>query len=136
MKSHTTSKPRPSWSEQRQIENEVVFRKANERIQDGLIKLEKLAKREGHETVVPHKDLSVHFCCECSDENCRERIVLTLEQYQKLHTDRRRFIVVPAHETAAIEEVVSKKTDYEVVEKFVTPPEAVTTLSSTSVNNV
>ncbi|MBA2279479.1 hypothetical protein H0V99_03525 [Candidatus Saccharibacteria bacterium] len=35
-----------SLTERRQIENEVVFRKANEQIQNELIKIEKMAKEE------------------------------------------------------------------------------------------
>lgn len=127
-------KPHPP-AERRQIENEVVFRKANERVQKGLAKLGTSARNEGHDTLIPSEDLELHFYCECSDENCHERIVMALSKYKALHRDRSRFIVCPDHETTALEEVVAEKQRYSVVEKFVTPSEASTTLNVTSVNN-
>lgn len=126
----------PSPSERRQIENEVVFRNANEQIQKDLDELRKKAKAEGHDSLIPDKDLDLHFYCECSDENCRERIVLALSKYKQLHQDRSQFIVSPKHETTAIEDVVSKKITYTVVEKFIVPPEKATMLKSTPIHNV
>lgn len=124
-----------SRSERRQIENEVVFRKANEKVQEGLQKLEAMAKAEGVHSIIPDKDMPLHFYCECSDENCRERIVLSLSKYEKLHKDRSRFIVLPNHETAAIEDVVYEQSKYAVVDKKETPPEDASILKRTSVNN-
>ncbi len=124
-----------SLPEKRQIENEVVFRKANEKVLEELKLLTKMAKSEGNASMAPDKDLKLHFFCECSDENCHERIVLTLGKYQDLHKDRSKFIVSPDHETAAIEKVVAKKVKYSVVDKFVTPSEKATTLNATTVDN-
>lgn len=126
----------PSGSKQRQIENEAVFRKANEKIHKQLDKLTKQAKLEGHNALTLAEDLELHFYCECSDENCKARIPLKLSDYRELHKARSRFIVIPNHETTAIEKVVSKNDTYNVVDKFMTPPERPGSLNSTAVNNV
>ena len=133
-KSRKRSTP-PTLSEQRQIENEVVFRKANERVLKELSKLGKLAKAEGQDELIPDKNMILHFYCECSDENCRERIALPLSKYRELHKNRSKFILLPDHEAIAIEEVVMEKSDYSVVDKFLTPPETTTHLQKTPVNN-
>ncbi len=124
-----------SLAEMRQIENEVVFRKANEQVQKSLAKLKAMAVQDGHRTLVPDGSMELHFCCECSDENCRERIVMSLDAYRSVHNDRSYFIVLPGHETVAIEKVIAKSAKYSVVEKFITPSEKATTLNTTTVNN-
>ncbi len=75
--------------------------------------------------------MTLHFYCECSNEDCHERIALPLSKYKEIHSDRSRFIVMPEHEVPSIENVVSKKTKYSVVDKFVTPLETAATLKAT-----
>lgn len=138
MKNPKTSRKNssPSQSQKRQIENEVVFRKANEQIQKELDQLKELAKEDGAETLLPDENMELHFYCECSDENCRERIVMTLSKYKKLHQDRRQFIICPDHEVISLEKVVVTNSKFSVVEKFFNPPEMAKSLSSTPINNV
>ncbi|MES2971013.1 MAG: hypothetical protein V4702_01680 [Patescibacteria group bacterium] len=124
-----------SPSERRQVENEVVFRRANEKVQNSLDKLEKIAREERDDSFKSHPDMTLHFYCECSDENCRERIVLSLSKYQELHKDRSQFIVMPKHDIPSLEKVVSNKFKYSVVDKFVTPSEAANSLNVTSIQN-
>ncbi len=123
-------------SERRQIENEVVFRQANERVQKGLDKLEQVAEAEGYTSLPDTDDISLHFYCECSDENCQERIVMKLTLYNEYHNNRKQFLVSPNHETTGVERVVLKDSSYTIVEKFVTPPETAVKLQPTDINNV
>jgi hypothetical protein len=71
-----------SVSERRMAENEVVFRKYNERVQQGFDAVKKVAKEAGQEHFVVEVDAPLYFYCECSDENCHERIRLTTERYK------------------------------------------------------
>jgi hypothetical protein len=119
------SNQRPlSQSAKRQIRNEQVFRRANEKVQRELKKLEKMASSEGNDKIIPADKMVLQFYCECSDANCKERIAMTLSEYEKLHKDRSHFIVLPKHETKSIEKIVSKNDDYNVVDKFLTLSES------------
>ena len=138
MKKRISHKPKTtsSLSEQRQIENEVVFRKANEKVQEDLNMIEKIASEEGVESPIEDSDMTLHFYCECSDENCLERIVLKHSEYKELHQDRSQFIVRTGHVTNTLEKIVANRAKYSVVGKFITPSESATTLNTTSIMNV
>jgi len=81
-------------------------------------------------------ELLLRFYCECSDENCRLRIPVKLDEYVKIHQNRARFVVIPGHEVRSLEEVVIKTPDYYVVEKFVEAPEHPEKLNKTDVSNI
>jgi hypothetical protein len=117
-------------------ENEVVFREYNERIQKGFDELARLAREEGRSDLVFEDDLPLQFYCECSDENCRERLLLKPSEYAQIHDKRTRFIVVKGHQTDAIEQVIAETSGYAVVQKTVDVPNAATKLNATSVDNV
>ena len=121
-----------SVTEQRQIENEAVFRGVNEQKTASIKDVNEMAKEEGHLSLINNTDVRLHFYCECSDENCRERIILATSEYEALHKDRKQFILKPGHNAKAIEEVVSKKSQYSVVKKFIKPPEQAAKLQQTS----
>ncbi len=121
-------------SERRQIENEVVFRQTNEQIQKDLDALNDMAKKE--DTHLPDTDdLVLYFYCECSDENCQERIGIKLSLYNDFHNNRKQFLISPNHESLAVERIILKDSNYTVVEKFVTPPETVAQLEHTDIVN-
>lgn len=124
-------------TEQRQIENEMIFRRANEKITANLQMLETMNKEDGNPTPILNGDLPLHFKCECSDENCAERIAIKLGEYQRIHADRSCFIIKPGHQVTAIEEVIRKEKDYSVVAKYETLPESAAkgTLNKTPTNN-
>lgn len=123
-------------AQSRQIKNEVVFRQANESVQKGLDEIKKMAKKEGYTGLPKDDDIPLHFFCECSDENCKERIVLKPSEYKAMHTNRRQFLIKPVHEVPAIEKVVSEKANYTVVKKHDTPPETASKLQITDTDNV
>jgi hypothetical protein len=117
-------------------ENESVFREYNERIQKGFDELAALAEEEGRADLVFTDDTELQFYCECSDENCQQRISLRPSEYAQIHEQRKRFVLVKGHETREIERVITQTTNYAVVEKTVAVPESVPALHATTIENV
>jgi hypothetical protein len=62
-------------------------------------------------------DLKIDFRCECSDPDCQERIFLTLNEYEKLHNSKARFVLAKGHEEPLVEKIHKKIGKYNVVEK-------------------
>lgn len=123
-------------SDRRLAENEVVFREYNEKIQRSMDELNQIAKDSGQDEFVDTDDDTLHFYCECSDENCTKRVTLSSSTYDSIHKERDCFVIVCGHEVPKIEDVIVRKPDYCVVRKKVTPPEYVEKLHTTDVNNV
>jgi len=121
---------------QKLAENEVFFRQYNETIQKGFDHLTKIAEREGEEPYAYDSETPLYFYCECSDEDCRERVFISLSAYNDIHKDRDSFIVVPGHEVAEIEHVVVRKPEYHVVRKFIPTPRDAEKVNPTDVDNV
>ena len=84
--------------------NETVFREVNERIED-------LAERFNLE------DRPLDLICECGDANCMERISMTHPEYEELRSDPRQFAVYPGHVYDDIEDLVDRRSGYDVVRK-------------------
>lgn len=124
-----------SISERRQIENEMIFRRSNEKVVAVIEELDSMHVEQGNPDLVTEDDLALHFNCECSDENCTERIILALDEYQQIHADRKSFIVKPGHEVTAIEEVVRTENNFSVVRKLAVVANPGTELNETSVDN-
>ena len=123
-------------SARRMAENEVVFRTYNETMQQGLSDLAQVAKEDRQEHLMLEAHEELHFYCECSDENCRERIIMPPQTYADFHKKRNHFIVVNGHEVDEIEHIVYSGDDFAVVEKYIQPPEIVDQLKVTNVDNV
>jgi hypothetical protein len=89
----------------RQARNENFFRRIN----------------EGIEEVVEHSQVvhsaPVAFVCECSRDDCTTAIELTLDEYEEVRQDGRRFLVAPGHVNPSIERVVEENERFSVVEK-------------------
>ena len=118
-------------SERRFAENEVIFRQKNEKLTDELAMFKSSADAEGHGELADNIDIPLHFYCECSDDKCRQRIVLTPSEYKQLHQNRRQFVLVPGHQVAEFERVVTTTDKYIVVEKRKLPPESANTMNAT-----
>ena len=84
--------------------NEVLFRKANDRIDD-------TAQRQGRGSG------PIEFYCECSDRDCAERVPISAHEFEAVHAKPTQFIVKPGHQVAEIEIVVLRTPLYLVVEK-------------------
>ena len=124
-----------SHAERRQIENEMIFRRTNEKVGDDLSQLDAMHIEDGHIDLVRNEDLELQFKCECSDENCHGRIAMLLTKYQEIHTDRDTFIVLPDHEVDPIEKVLETTATYNVVKKNNSTSEPSGELNITTVDN-
>jgi hypothetical protein len=94
-------------AEERKALNEDTFRQANERLQ------EKAAALLGEDAPSP-----VPFLCECPRESCREVVLVTLREYERVRSDPRWTLTVPGHEDLEIEYVVERNDRFVVTEKF------------------
>jgi hypothetical protein len=90
--------------DKRIAKNEAVFRAANRQ-------LEQADKEAGGDGVL-------EVLCECGRESCSGLISLTAAEYDGIHSQADRFVVVPGHENAEIESVVERRATYFVVDKF------------------
>jgi hypothetical protein len=117
-------------------ENEVVFRQYNESIQRGLDDLETVAAEDGQETHIDAGDMPLHFYCECSDENCKQRVILRPSDYNEIHKRRDCFVLVCGHEMPEVERVIRKGDGYCVTQKYLPPPKSADQLRPTPTSNV
>ncbi len=122
-------------TERRQIENEMIFRRGNEKVGINLDKLDAQHVEDGNSHLVRSEDPLLHFKCECSDENCEARIEMTLSSYQKIHLNRGSFIIKLNHQVNSIEKVIRTESKYSVVEKNNYTNEPGKKLNETIVNN-
>jgi hypothetical protein len=96
--------------DRRQGENEALFRRVNDRIEQ----LAEGAFDSGEEGA-----RAWDFVCECYDKGCTERVALTIAEYEAVRAAGERFVVAPApeHVDTSIENVVDMSSRYWVVEK-------------------
>lgn len=57
------------------------------------------------------------FVCECADPGCTDRVTADLESYEAVREEPTRFIVSPGHVVPAVELVVERNGDYDIVQK-------------------
>ncbi len=125
------------YSERRLIENEMIFRQANEQVTKSLSKLTKQFARNGNSDLSLGGDTKLFFICECSDENCDLRIGMSTDRYQSIHEQRDEYIIKPNHQVEAVEKVVKRYKEYWIVSKNNSIPESAVgdTLHDTAVDN-
>lgn len=123
-------------AERRQIENEMIFRRANEKVGNDLNELDVQFIKDEYPELVAGNDIQLHFVCECSDEDCDVRIPIKLSVYQKIHKNRDAFIIKPNHQVKEIEKVIRTEKDYSVVEKNKSISEPTGGLNTTPTQNV
>lgn len=124
-----------SNAERRQIENEMIFRRINEKVGDDLGALDAMHIEDGNIHLLTDEDLMLRFKCECSDENCAARIPMPLSEYKEIHTNRDTFVVMPNHQVDPIETVLKESAAYNVVKKNNSTPEPSDDLNKTDINN-
>jgi hypothetical protein len=92
-------------TQERVARNDALFREANEGIQEAASTYDVLER--------------IPFICECADENCRELIVLSMDEYEEIRGNPRHFLNAPGHVRAGqgAAEVVDDRGHYEIVEK-------------------
>jgi hypothetical protein len=82
--------------------NETIFRDVNE------------ALRDGH---WPGENAPIAFRCECGELGCTKLIELRAEEYERIRSHPRRFLVSPGHEAPVAESVIETHAEYLVVQK-------------------
>ncbi len=93
-------------TEERIARTESLFRDVNERIAES-------AQRFDSETA--------SFVCECSDQECTERVAASLDEYERVRGDGTHFLLRPGHEDTRVERVVERRgTRMAIVEKVQT----------------
>lgn len=122
-------------AEQCQIENGMIFRRVNENMGDDLETLEAMHIEDGNFHLLRDEDLNFFFKCECSDENCDKRLSLLLTEYQGVHRNRSKFIVLPGHQVESIEKFVTSLSRYNIVMKINSTSEPSNALNETSIIN-
>jgi hypothetical protein len=122
-------------TEYRLAENESFFRELNEKTHQSMDTINENAKADGVRPIRFDEDMPLNFYCECSDENCKERVNASLAKYRKIHAAQDRFIISHGHEVKEIEDVVEKNSKYTVVKKHITPPRTGNKLHVTDVDN-
>ncbi len=94
-------------SAERKALNEGAFRRANE-------ELERTAKDlfgVGDDSLLP-------FLCECPRQECREVVLLSLDEYEHVRSDGVRGLAAVGHEDLSIERVVMHTERFVTTEKF------------------
>ena len=92
--------------DERIAKNEMVFRAANREIEQ--------ADQEGG----AGPDQLIEVLCECGRQGCGGVITLAVADYDGVHSQADRFVVLRGHESTEIEKVVEERTGYLVVDKF------------------
>jgi hypothetical protein len=91
-----------SRSDERAAENEVIFRRANEEIDQRRRELD--------------VDGRTPYICECENERCTHLIRLTLDEYQRIRSSRRQFLIADGHPYRD-GRIVEDRGDWIIVEK-------------------
>ena len=101
----------PTFSARRLRENEDFMESLNQRM--------KAMLKEIREERDDDPDAPFGFFCECSDLDCRERVLVEPPRYGEIHADPEQFVLLPGHEIPAIEVVVDQEGGYLIVRKIV-----------------
>jgi hypothetical protein len=84
--------------------NEALARDVNERVEE--VAASWYAERE-----------ALEFICECSADDCKERVHLRASEYRRVRESPQTFVVVRDHVVPEIERVVGELGDGVIVEK-------------------
>ena len=87
---------------ERRATTEALFRDVNERIAESAERFDATG---------------TEFVCECSDPNCTHKVPASLAEYEQVREHPATFLVAPGHEHTDIEQVVSDRGRFRVVEK-------------------
>lgn len=90
---------------ERIAKNEEVFRATNREIE------------RAEEQAGPAADGILEVICECGRESCNGVITLSLSDYEDVHGQKDRFVVLRGHESPEIERVVDDRGNFLVVDK-------------------
>lgn len=90
--------------EERLALNEALFRIANERMAAWEERDEEAEEAEPYH-------------CECANRECRQKVWLLREAYERIRGDSAHFVIVPGHEVPEVETVIERHDGWVVIEK-------------------
>ena len=92
--------------DERIAKNETMFRAANREIE------------QADQEAGAGPGQLIEFLCECGRQECGDVITMTVADYDSVHIQADRFVVLRGHESPEIEKVVEERAGYLVVDKF------------------
>jgi hypothetical protein len=84
------------------VRNQILLREVNERVA---------------EVVSSWNDPSPEFLCECSTNDCTERVSLSLVEYARVRSSPNLFVIHPGHECLDVDQVVERGDGFTLVVK-------------------
>ena len=96
--------------QERVIRNEALFRELNERVRE----IEETLTARG---VVDPAEFGEYFC-ECGLDDCKDKIRLRHDEYERVRSNPLHFAIVPGHEVDTVERVIEHTDRFAMVEKF------------------
>lgn len=97
-------------SKYRRVQNEFRTKDINESKVDHVNEFRDIPNKSSHTLM--------SFKCECDNETCQETIQMSTEEYEHVHRNSRKFVVIPEHVSLDIEKVVAAFSGFVIVEKF------------------
>jgi hypothetical protein len=92
----------------RRTENEALFREINERVS-------RMRDHTGESRGAA--DELLDFLCECSRQECLEKLQMTVAEYEGVRSAPTDFVVAPGHQDSEVERVLSESDRFTVVRK-------------------
>ncbi|HEX5903389.1 MAG TPA: hypothetical protein VF028_09810 [Actinomycetota bacterium] len=96
------------FREERVAQNEVAARAINESIE---------------EADTRPASTFIHVLCECGLEDCERVLATTRPVYERVRSDPRQFVILPAHLISEVEDVVEESDGFLIVAKRGGTPE-------------
>jgi hypothetical protein len=84
--------------------NEAIFRQVNEQIRD--------LNRDFGTT-----EDTMNVICECGNADCAERLDVRVQEYERVRSDSRHYVIARGHDIPSVEHVVEQGEGYDVVQK-------------------
>jgi hypothetical protein len=94
----------------KRILNEFGAKILNEERADNAIKSRRGSTLSFHSEMV--------FLCECDNSDCEEAISMSTEEYQRVHSKTKYFVVIPSHVQLDLEEIIETFSSYALVGKY------------------
>ena len=94
-----------NWREIEEIQR-AVFRDVNERI----------ASLFSSRFAGPESGPKLQLVCECADVQCTAPVEVTLDEYERIRAEPRRYVIAPNHEDPERETVIARGAGFAVVE--------------------
>lgn len=79
-------------------------------------KMDKVVESRRSNRLSTYSEMPFH--CECDDAKCNETILMSTQEYERIHNKTKYFIVIPSHVRLDLEEIITSFNNYVLVGKF------------------